>query len=77
MDYDIKDRIDSETMAEYEDIDLRRTTNGLAVEIHFPSDTSQEKAIAWLEDALSKVDSASFLRVSADLWITPKVEDNG
>jgi hypothetical protein len=77
MDYDIKDRIDSETMAEYEDIDLKRTTNGLAVEIHFPSDTSQEKAIAWLEDALSKVDSASFLRVSADLWITPKVEDNG
>ena len=77
MDYDIKDRIDSETMAEYEDIDLRRTTNGLAVEIHFPSDTSQEKAIAWLEDALSKVDRASFLRVSADLWITPKVEDNG
>ncbi len=77
MDYDIKDRIDSETMAEYEDIDLKRTTNGLSVEIHFPSDTSQEKAIAWLEDALSKVDSASFLRVSADLWITPKVEDDG
>ena len=75
MDYDIKDRIDSETMAEYEDIDLKRTTNGLSVEIHFPSDTSQEKAIAWLEDALSKVDSNSFLRASVDLWITPKETD--
>jgi hypothetical protein len=75
MDYDIKDRIDSETMAEYEDIDLKRTTNGLAVEIHFPSDVSQDKAIAWLEDALSKVDSNSFLRASVDLWITPKETD--
>lgn len=75
MEYNIKDRINLDTISEYEDIDLRRTTNGLAVEIHFTSDTSQEKAIAWLEDALSKVDSASFLRVSADLWITPKVEE--
>ena len=75
MDYDIKDRIDSETMAEYEDIYLKRTTKGLAVEIHFHSVVSQDKAISWLEDALSKVDSNSFLRASIDLWITPKEEE--
>jgi hypothetical protein len=74
MDYDIKDRIISETMSEYEDIDIKRTTNGLSVEIHFSSDVTKDEAIAWFEDTLSKVESQSFLRASLDLWITPKEE---
>lgn len=72
---EISERIKVETLFDYEDTDFKRTTNSLSVEIHFSSDVTKEQALAWLEQSLESMPSDSFLRVEADLFITPK-EDN-
>lgn len=72
---ELSERIKIETMHDYEDIDTKRTTNGLCVEIHFSSDVTKEQALAWLDKSLASMPSDSFLRVEADLFITPKEDE--